>query len=97
MTDTQKAIEALDWVTGETILGSNAIDFCRLYGETIRRALKLAEAVEGVLELVNKQAEDEGLWFDADYVTEAYLQRNLRELHVAIEAAPQSHISALED
>lgn len=31
--------------------------------------------------LVDTQAEDEGLWFDAQYVTEAYLQRALRELH----------------
>ena len=35
--------------------------------------------------LVDKQAKDEGLWFKAKYVTEAYLQNALRELHAAIE------------
>lgn len=31
--------------------------------------------------LVDTQAEDEGLWFDAETAPEAYLQRALRELH----------------
>ena len=35
--------------------------------------------------LVNKQAEDEGLWFGAQYASEAYLQAALRELHAAVE------------
>jgi len=37
------------------------------------------------LDLVNKQAEDEGLWFDGFFATEAYLQRALRDLHQAVE------------
>ena len=37
------------------------------------------------LNLVNEQAEDDGLWFNAQYATEAYLQQALRELHAAIE------------
>ena len=36
-------------------------------------------------ELVNKQAEDEGLWFIAQTAPEAYLQQELRKLHAAIE------------
>jgi len=36
-------------------------------------------------DLVNTQAEDEGLWFVAKYITEAYLQQALRELHALIE------------
>lgn len=36
-------------------------------------------------ELVNKQAEDPGLWFDAQTAPEAYLQQELRKLHAAIE------------
>lgn len=35
--------------------------------------------------LVAKQAEDEGCWFVAETVTEAYLQNQLRLLHAAIE------------
>ncbi len=36
-------------------------------------------------EVVEIQAKDEGLWFDAEYVTEAYLQTALRRLHRAVE------------
>lgn len=36
--------------------------------------------------LVNKQAEDEALWFIAKSASEAYLQQELRKLHAAIEA-----------
>jgi hypothetical protein len=35
--------------------------------------------------LVDKQAADDGLWFDAMYCSEGYLQQALRELHAAIE------------
>lgn len=35
--------------------------------------------------VVNKQAEDEGLWGPALTATEAYLQRALRDLHRVIE------------
>ncbi len=38
-----------------------------------------------LIELVNKQAEDEGLWFIARTAPEAYLQQELRKLHAAIE------------
>lgn len=37
------------------------------------------------LELVQQQAEDEGLWFTAERATEAYLQQELRKLHAAVE------------
>lgn len=37
------------------------------------------------LDLVNKQAEDEGIWFRAEYASEAYLQRAIRELHDSVE------------
>ena len=35
--------------------------------------------------LVEKQANDEGCWFRTETITEAYLQRQLRLLHAAIE------------
>jgi DNA repair exonuclease SbcCD ATPase subunit len=50
---------------------------------------QLAEAkaeIEKLQEIVNKQAEDPGLWFMAQYASEAYLQAALRELHAQIEA-----------
>lgn len=37
-------------------------------------------------ELVAAQAEDAGLWFQAEYASEAYLQQHLRALHRAVEA-----------
>lgn len=39
------------------------------------------------IEVVNQQAEDEGLWFIAQTAPEAYLQQELRRLHEAVEAA----------
>jgi hypothetical protein len=36
--------------------------------------------------VVNEQAEDAGLWFVAQTITEDYLQRALRRLHAAVEA-----------
>jgi hypothetical protein len=39
------------------------------------------------LEIVNEQAEDEGLWFVAETAAEAYLQQELRRLHAAVEEA----------
>ena len=40
------------------------------------------------LEIVNQQAEDEGLWFEAQTAPEAYLQQELRRLHAAVEGWP---------
>lgn len=36
--------------------------------------------------LIDRQAEDDGLWFQPIYASEAYLQENLRVLHAAVEA-----------
>jgi hypothetical protein len=38
-----------------------------------------------IQKIVNEQAEDEGLWFRAAYISEDYLQKALRRLHEAIE------------
>jgi hypothetical protein len=37
------------------------------------------------IEIVNEQAEDDGCWFIAETITEAYLQQELRRLHEAVE------------
>lgn len=44
------------------------------------------EGIGPVRALVNQQAEDEGLWFEAKTAPEAYLQAELRKLHAVIEA-----------
>lgn len=41
--------------------------------------------IAAIKELVNKQAEDEGLWFHAQTCAEAYVQQELRKLHAVIE------------
>lgn len=41
-------------------------------------------------QLVNEQAEDEGLWFVAQTAPEAYLQAALRRLHAAVETETNS-------
>ena len=41
--------------------------------------------LEELRKIVDKQADDWLLWFDAVYITEDYLQKALRELHAAIE------------
>jgi hypothetical protein len=43
------------------------------------------KVLEPIRAMVNKQAEDEGLWFVAQTAPEAYLQQELRALHVTIE------------
>ena len=51
-----------------------------LYDEYTRTAL--------LTDMVNSQAEDEGLWFEAQTAPEAYLQQELRKLHALIEDTP---------
>ncbi len=43
-------------------------------------------ARRAVKDLVDEQAEDEGLWFIATTAPEAYLQQELRRLHAAVES-----------
>lgn len=53
--------------------------------ELMKRVLFLQERIDKIQECVNKQAEDECLWFQTRYASEAYLQQALRELHAVIE------------
>lgn len=46
---------------------------------------KRQTALSAIQALVDKQAEDEGLWFVAETAPEAYLQQELRRLHAEIE------------
>jgi hypothetical protein len=56
--------------------------------KTIRTALQSPRVpVIEILETVLEQAEDDGLWFNAKYASEAYLQQELRRLHAVIERA----------
>ena len=43
-------------------------------------------------QLVDEQAEDEGLWFVTQSVSETYLQQELRKLHASIECILDNQI-----
>lgn len=43
------------------------------------------EKLKRLQSLVDSQAEDDGLWFDAETASEAYLQQELRTLHELID------------
>lgn len=46
---------------------------------------KCKKHLKRIKEFVNKQAEDEGIWFNSETDPEAYLQDELRKLHKLIE------------
>jgi ribosomal protein RSM22 (predicted rRNA methylase) len=50
-----------------------------------QRIAELEADLSRLSRLASEQAEDEGLWFLAETAAEAYLQRELRKLHAAIE------------
>ena len=63
-------------------------------GPSFSDARQILEAIDKILpgdpatparELVNEQANDDGLWFVAETAAEAYLQQELRRLHAAVE------------
>jgi len=50
--------------------------------------LELSEAnnkIRALKDLVDKQSNDESIWFEAKTISEAYLQKELRKLHYLIE------------
>jgi hypothetical protein len=48
--------------------------------------------VGDIINIVNEQADDDGLWFQAETAAEAYLQQELRYLHAAIEALGRNDV-----
>jgi len=49
---------------------------------------ELLTYVDELKAVVDRQAEDDGLWFTAQTAPEAYLQQELRKLHAEIEGEP---------
>jgi hypothetical protein len=45
----------------------------------------MSDRLANAMKIVDEQANDEGLWFEAVCITEALLQQELRRLHAAIE------------
>lgn len=60
----------------------------------LRLALDVIEAAKLAKTLTDSQAEDDGLWFVAQTITEAYLQAALRSLAAAVEAIPLNAFEA---
>lgn len=56
-----------------------------VYDYTTTHVCEAGSPYSALLQLVQKQAEDKGLWFVAQTAPEAYLQQELRKLHAAVE------------
>lgn len=61
-----------------------------------KRIADLESRLSAIQAVVDEQAEDDGLWFHAQYITEDHLQRELRRLHRVIERAALSLRSETE-
>lgn len=72
-----------------TICGENRI---RELLEIEKKYKELEDWKNKILGLVNAQAEDEGLWCQAEYISEAMLQQALRYLHEVIENETQLEV-----
>jgi len=57
----------------------------------------IKKQAQKIKDLINKQAGDEGLWFIPEYVTEDYLQLNLRLLTAKVEKFVDSILEVEED
>lgn len=57
--------------------------------------IKNDERLKLIRQLVDIQAEDDGLWFIADSASEAYFQQRLRELHTVIESDNLAEITRI--
>lgn len=74
------------------VFSSDAIYEAFLAGHAHQSKIKdrvideLRNALIYTKKLVDKQAEDEGLWFINVYVSEAYVQQALRKLHFSVES-----------
>ncbi len=55
-------------------------------GVVLKENERLRAALEAIQIFVDTQAEDEGLWCEAQYASEEYIQRGLRGCHAYIES-----------
>ena len=71
-------------------MDATRIDFLLDENKKLKKEqVQINDALQASLKLVQDQALDEGLWFVAERVTEAYLQQELRKLHQSVEDAWQ--------
>jgi len=65
----------------------NSGDVCQQHADAEERISWLEAENRKLRAMVDRQADDAGLWFMAETAAEGYLQQELRKLHAAIEAA----------
>lgn len=107
LTDKQRAeLEAAIKMANDMETIEGFIKHGRFVGDAVHVGIaRLAEAIrltrptisgelDDVIKIVNKQAEDDGLWFCAKTAPEAYLQQELRKLHAVCESASRNLITA---
>ena len=56
----------------------------------------LVEQMSIIKRVVSEQADDESIWFNARYITEALLQQELRRLHHVIETGQYAEATHLD-
>ena len=71
--------------TGELFAGFDYKGTVGLVDRLEHKIKKLEAEKVGLGIMVDEQAEDDGLWFQAETAPEAYLQQELRKLHALIE------------
>lgn len=57
--------------------------------ENLKEFIFEQERLDRIIDVVEQQANNEGLWFIAQTAPEAYLQQELRRLHAVIEETYQ--------
>lgn len=72
-------------IGGKDVRETHPLQVAIFFNEAIKRLEQRNAEVARLKELVAEQAEDEGLWFNAQTASEAYLQQELRRIHAAIE------------
>jgi len=84
--DVENNVESCSFRSGALVQAKSSAPKVVLQIENAINAL--AEREKQMIEiqkLVNKQADDEGLWAEAQHISEGYIQTNLRKLHAVIE------------
>ncbi len=59
-------------------------------------ALAALSEMQKMMDVINQQAEDDGIWFIAETITEDYLQSELRRLQLCVEICYESLKRELE-
>jgi hypothetical protein len=76
--------EQIEAVEAEAKMAAKHEGYSR-HAAALRGASAMLRRMQEALKLCAEQAEEPGIWFVAERITEGYLQQELRRLHAAIE------------